>query len=401
MKQFHCIGSACEDTCCAGWKVTIDKKTYKKYSKSKNSDLRKLFDESIQRNRSHGSDYDYGKIKLQEDGRCPFLTEDQWCKIHGTLGEDYLSITCKTYPREYNTINGVLERSATTSCPEIARLALLDPNAMEFLEIEELVDSSAIRGRNINTEDISHQKQVLKFFWELRIFTIGILQAREYKLWERLVILGIFYQSIQEINATGSIAEIPELILEYTTGIEKGLFDQTLQEVPVNEMVQIELLKNIINKKVEQGINSKRYVECFNDFVKGLKPNATETYAEVIANYTNACEFYYYPFMKEREYILENYLVNYVFKNSFPFSKEDNFFDNYVLMVLHYALIKMHLIGLAAYYKADFSEEIIIKLIQSFGKVIEHNQIFLEDTLKFVKESGFTTLSWMLLLIKN
>ena len=34
-KQFQCIGGACEDTCCAGWNITVDKPTYQKYKKVK------------------------------------------------------------------------------------------------------------------------------------------------------------------------------------------------------------------------------------------------------------------------------------------------------------------------------------------------------------------------------
>ena len=30
-KKFRCIASACEDTCCAGWAITIDPKSLKKY----------------------------------------------------------------------------------------------------------------------------------------------------------------------------------------------------------------------------------------------------------------------------------------------------------------------------------------------------------------------------------
>ncbi len=30
-KKFRCIGAECEDVCCRGWEVTIDKETYRKY----------------------------------------------------------------------------------------------------------------------------------------------------------------------------------------------------------------------------------------------------------------------------------------------------------------------------------------------------------------------------------
>lgn len=33
IEDFSCIGSACEDTCCAGWNITVEKKTYQAYRK--------------------------------------------------------------------------------------------------------------------------------------------------------------------------------------------------------------------------------------------------------------------------------------------------------------------------------------------------------------------------------
>jgi len=33
--EFSCLGASCEDTCCAGWKVTVDKTTFQKYRNDK------------------------------------------------------------------------------------------------------------------------------------------------------------------------------------------------------------------------------------------------------------------------------------------------------------------------------------------------------------------------------
>ena len=42
MTQFKCIGGACEDNCCIGWDVDIDKNTYLKY-KNVRADYIKAF----------------------------------------------------------------------------------------------------------------------------------------------------------------------------------------------------------------------------------------------------------------------------------------------------------------------------------------------------------------------
>jgi hypothetical protein len=37
--SFRCIGAACEDTCCEGWAVFVDKTTYHKYQTCSDSEL--------------------------------------------------------------------------------------------------------------------------------------------------------------------------------------------------------------------------------------------------------------------------------------------------------------------------------------------------------------------------
>ena len=55
MQEFSCIGSACEDSCCIGWRVDIDEATYKKYKKSRDIELKPLFEKNVTRQRSKSS----------------------------------------------------------------------------------------------------------------------------------------------------------------------------------------------------------------------------------------------------------------------------------------------------------------------------------------------------------
>jgi lysine-N-methylase len=400
MKDFKCIGSACEDTCCAGWKVAIDRDTHNKYKNCRNNELKNKLQDNIKRNRKDSSDKNYSSIKMNDEGLCPFLTDTKLCRIQAELGEKYLSYTCHTYPRDIKKVNGIVQIAAMVSCPEAARIILLNPEMMEFEQVEESslkYNSSA----SINTNAAAYKQSAVKYFEELRAFTIQVLQCRDYKLWERLVMLGIFYQTVQEYVDDKIVDEIPELIVEYIGGIEKGVFDQTLKEVPNNPMIQMELLNSIINKRVKMGFHSQRYVDNFNKFVKGIRPDKELRDEALIANYLNAYEQYYIPIMEKHDYILENYLVNHVFKNLFPFSLNSNIFGNYVMLIVHYALIKMQLIGVAGYYKEDFDINHVIDLIYSFAKSIEHSKEFIEIIMDFLKEAGYGTLSHMLLLIKN
>lgn len=197
MHQYSCIGSACEDTCCIGWRVSLDDVTYKKYRRSKHPDLEYLFSKKVTRNRSAPSKLNYAKIKTNKDSICPFLTAEKLCNIQLHLGEDYLSNTCALYPRAINKVNGVLEISATVSCPEAARLALFNPEPMEFDQQLE-VQNRFFLNTEIDTNKLVISNRLQRYFWELRVFTIQTLQNRHYKLWERLIILGLFYQRLEE-----------------------------------------------------------------------------------------------------------------------------------------------------------------------------------------------------------
>lgn len=96
-RDFRCIGGTCQNSCCIGW--VIDWRT-EEIDKVKNApgcseELRALCESKFEPN---GDKY---MVKLNEDGRCPFLTEDNFCRIQRELGAECLSDTCSIYPRHY------------------------------------------------------------------------------------------------------------------------------------------------------------------------------------------------------------------------------------------------------------------------------------------------------------
>ncbi len=399
MQNFSCIGSDCEDSCCTGWRVNLDEATYKQYNRVRDTELTPLIEKHVNRVRSNASTNNYGKIKLEKDGSCPFLSEQKLCSIQLKLGEQFLSSTCSTYPRILNQVNDVFEKSATTSCPEVARLALLNPNGIEFDEIEEFVDSRSITHKTIKTNNKTSNK-VDKYFWELRIFTIQVLQNRSYSLWERLIILGMFYQRVDEMIQTKNIDDIPRQIWVYSALIEDESLRNDLSNIPARYQVQMDLTKKLSDVRYLQGISNKRYLECFNETLLGIhcvEGTSIETMSE---HYTAAYADYYEPFMNDHHYILENYLVNYVYKNMFPLGGHQSVYEAYVVMIVHYAMIKLHLIGMAGFHKG-LTTDLAVKLIQSFAKTVEHNSLYVRNIFNLLKDNGYTSIAYISILIKN
>ncbi len=363
--------------------------------------MRLQMDEKVTRNRTNASTGNYAKIKLNADSVCPFIDGDKLCAIQRKLGETLLSVTCTTYPRMSNTINGVLEKSLTMSCSEAARRALLNPNLMEFDAMEEDTATRHNDGVVLDTNDMKLAQRPQKYFWDLRIFIISLLQDRTYQLWQRLVILGLFCNKLTQLVSACEVHEIPKLIATYRNNLEQDIYRSELDTIPNELTIQMELMKELADERFLTNINNSRFLECFAEFLHGVQYTAEAKKEEIGARYAEAHNTYYQPFMAQHEYILENYLVNYVFKNLFPVNGEKYILDNYVLLIVHYAMIKMLLIGIAGFHKENFGTDQVIKLIQSFSKVIEHNNAYVKQAFKLLKDNNMNTLAYMAILIKN
>jgi lysine-N-methylase len=396
IKEFSCIGSACEDTCCAGWRVNIDEETYKKYKKVKEFDMKSRFDKNIIRNRSNPTKNNFAKMQMVK-GNCTFLNKDGWCDIQSNLGEDYLCNTCTIYPRRNNKVNGVFEQSLTVSCPEATRLVLLNENGIEFEQSQNEATIRELVGIiNTSSEEITRWTDL---FNEYRYITIFILQNRNYTLEERLLILGLLYNEIEESIRTSTLVDIPGILGRYLKCVEDNSFKGEFNNIPSRLEIQLQLIREIVIIRLDEGIASSRYLECSRAMITGLKVDNNVMDEEIKGIYESSYEKYYGPFMQQHDYMLENYLVNYVFKNCMPIDCSAPF-ESFSRMILHYSLIKLHLIGMANYYEG-LSTDLVIKLVQSLSKTFEHSGKFLEKTMKLIKENNFMTLTYMSILIKN
>lgn len=402
MRQFQCIGPKCEDNCCYGWKVIIDENTYKKYKKVSESTLKPLLDKNVTRNRSTPSSENYAKIKMDENGYCPFFEEDRLCSIHKKLGVASLSKVCMIYPRVTNVVNGIYEKSVTLSCPETARLVLLNTNEMEFDEIEESAEVQHNVINKIDTDTIQNANNVKKYFWPLRIFIISLLQNRKYSLTDRLIILGLFMKKVQEYLDNNRVHKIPVLIDEYNRIIENESLEESLSHIPANLTIQLELMKEFNDQRfsILFSGNCQPYIDCVAEFLNGIEYTTEAKVEDVGERYKEGYLNYYEPFMRKHEYIFENLLVNHAFRELFPIASKDGVFDDYMKLVIHYSLIKMLLIGMAVYNK-KLDETLIVRLVYSFSRAIEHNNIFFDNTFKLFKENGYNTMAYMAILIKN
>lgn len=352
-----------------------------------------LLKENVTRNCSGASDVEYAKIKMDSAGNCMLLDEIRLCIIQKELGPDFLSNACAVYPRNLNSVDGVVEKSATLSCPEVARLILLNEEGIDFIQDVEPSETKGFVKKN----GMSKEQQEL--FWDLCIFTIRTLQNRSMSIEDRLIVLGLFFKKFNELDGLGKSEKMLALMDELDRSVADGSLLALIRELPANISFQMSLCKNLIEFRSTSPIASQRYLECLEDMVKGLGMDAKLEDEEVIRNYRDAYKKNYKPFMNQHEYILENYLVNYVFTNLFPFDKK-SVTDSFAMLIINFSMIKLHLIGMAEHH-GELNEELVVKLVQSYSKTIDHNSAYLKDVEKLMKDHGYTTLAHMVVLVRS
>ena len=126
-KEFQCIAQDCEDTCCAGWQIVIDKKSIEKYKKVKGNFRRKMIKSVNWLN---------GTFRQDREKRCAFLNSENLCDLYINQGADSLCRTCKMYPRHVEEFEGLREITLSVSCPEVARILMERETPVKFLTYE-------------------------------------------------------------------------------------------------------------------------------------------------------------------------------------------------------------------------------------------------------------------------
>ena len=174
MRDFQCAGANCPDTCCAGWKVEVDKPHYKKIKKhlTSTSEGKKLFNQAIKRNRAaQADDQSYALIATDKNKLCPLLDDNQWCSIQRQFGESILPDTCSSYPRSMIARGQRLEVYGVLSCPVVAESVLYSDNAFDLLDI---LQTDSMRFGSIRYS-INEQDAYDVFFDDIRSFILNLL----------------------------------------------------------------------------------------------------------------------------------------------------------------------------------------------------------------------------------
>ena len=405
-ENFRCIGSDCEDTCCQGWSVPIDQLAYEKYQSLPASPLRTRIDASILRAPEGAASTDgfgaelFAKIQMNAANQCPMLSADHLCSIQQEGGEALLAHTCATYPRIIKSIGETKEIALALSCPEAARLVLLQP--VRLAETKQCAIQSEER------DDQGGPAGLRPWFFDIRNMAIQLIQNRAYPLWQRLFLLGILCRRLDEIGSGELQQSIPEFLIDFQSTVAAGTLRAGMDALPTDGEAQMDVLLRLAGLMLHLSNVRSRFVECIQAFTTGIGNSPTATLQSLSAQYALVHERYFAPYFLRHPHILENYLINTIFRCQFPFGRDGlkvgaslSLMREFAMLTAQFTLIRGLMIGVAGFHREKFSAEHVVHTVQSSSKHFDHHPEFLSRAHTLLVESRMDGARGLAILLRN
>ena len=375
--KFKCNGAKCNARCCCKeWAITIDAATYEKYPPEVTKHLK------------FNSELNAYVMTLNENKACPMLTENNLCRLQKNYGEDFLSSTCATYPRYTRDFGKFFERSLTLTCPVAAELFLFqeEPMSFELVEVSEKIHSN---GGKIASASVQSGKDFGEFMLEIQIAMISILQERTLSIDQRLIVLGFFLDRFEELHskkicteeeAVNLIFELKQLIATYES--KKFLREQIpsmLRIINFDAKKFIGLVLNLLEefyggKEAKLTREGGKFMDTVVDVLE-IKPdeNKLVSLSKIVAKYERLADARKI-FQEKYSTFFENFLVNEIFMNVYPWRLEESISKNYAVFVTSYKIFE--LIMFSATMKGFSSKDDLLKIVDWFTAQSNHSKDF-------------------------
>lgn len=363
VNNFSCIGSACRDHCCNGWDINIDKDTYRKYKKSQNQKIRDIAIKNISVTRVNPSNW--AKIRLKEDGNCPYLDEARLCKVHKSLGGEALSETCSTYPRSSHQYKTEKFNTVTLSCPEVTRLVLFDPNAFNMHE------ETVKQQYDFNKKEIDAEGRMINFYCN-RLILIPVDNIDE-----NIYAVNLFIQCFQDIDkdVENKVKIISTLYYAICEKLTSGDIAQEMATIPLNANARWHFLM-MFQRRTVSALKIRGQKTLFNymaflihHLMNDVDVNQLEERMELLSSTWKERVL---PQLNQHPHILRNFFQYNFYHNQFALNKIETIDKDFYAYTIDFFIIKSMISAFVIYNNA-LSENDIINIIYSYSTFRLHN----------------------------
>ncbi len=363
--KFHCIAGRCHHSCCAGWEVEIDEKTFEYYKTVPGA-----FGERLKQNMSEGDEDSF----ILVNNRCPFLNERNLCDIYTELGEDTLCETCTDYPRVTFTYGNIMERCLGLSCEEACRLIFAEDRPFRIIE-REIPDMDIPDVELAPEEDDddtfqemeSGQKEDWEYIRQARDYALSLLQDRKIPLGERLEKYLVFAGSVQEC-----------LNWEEAWKIETVIAEMKEQEIlphsePDFKLDQLEAMRERAEFYEPMEILDEEWPGALVHVKEALAAEG-KTEADYIGLHNEFAEFY-----RDRFYEWEQILCYFTYRHFMRAVYDYRFFSQAKLAVTSFLMIRDMDVVRYLDNGRRFSREDRVDVARIYSREMEHSEENLEN----------------------
>lgn len=326
---------------------------------------------------------------MQSETRaCPFL-EQKLCSVQRDLGEDKLSNTCATYPRTHVSIDKVHEQSLTLSCPEAARLALLSADAFEFIE-----HSTVVRPEVVDLMRPKHGLS-LELMSGIRIFALQLMKNPTLALWERLAVLAVFCENLTQLIQASSHAKIPAMLEQMHAMVSSGAIQEALAPLLPDHVIQATVFSNLWQLKIQRRLTPVQE-QVQKAIAEGLgadpvnhevsREQLIQRYQEGVAHLPLA--------LQDVPFFLENYLINEMFRELFPF-RENTPDAHYLKLVTRFGLVRFMLAAQCSDIRNLPTPAELARTVQVFSRLYQHDGNFASLVDTALRNTGWNSLEKM------
>ena len=347
--KFKCIADKCKFTCCKGWDINVDNNTYNKWKKNHN--LNYLLDNISFRKGNENNTY---MIKKSTKGACPLLNDEGLCNIVINHGDEYLSETCKSFPRIENDFEDVKELTLSCACPEVVNI------------ISEMKEKNYIDYNNLSyIEDLGCLK--------IREGLVNILQKEDISLENKLLLC---YNMLLKILDSDDLTyeDLIEFLDKYKfNNFIKQELDKYTNYDKINNTKIFKEINSLFKDIIENYRNVPIFEEALRDIYKYTKEVSTRDFSMKWENFK--------VLFREYDVLIENCIVSKVLSNCVSDDLEEMIIS-FELIILEYLLIR-HSVFLR--YCINIKEEINIQDIKDyiviFSRIIGNNS---ESVIEFL-----------------
>ncbi|TGY41135.1 lysine-N-methylase [Clostridium sartagoforme] len=366
--KFKCIADKCNFTCCTGWDINVDTKTYNKWRENK--DLKYLLD-NVRFIKGHGKNKFL--IKKETNGVCPFLSNEGLCNIVTDHGDEYLSLTCRSFPRIENDFEDVKELTLSCSCPEVV-------NIISHMEEKIYIESN-------NSLSYIEDLGCLK----IRESLVNILQKEDIRIENKLILsYDMLFNMLDNDDLT--YENLIEFLDNYKS---KNYIKEELNKYKDYENKDtIEYLKEV-NSLFIDIIENYRNVPSFKEALKDIYKFTEEINIEKFVK--NWKEFK--DLFKEYDNLIENCIVSKVLSSCVSDDLEEMIIS-FEMIILEYLLIR-HAVFLRYYIniKKEISIQDVKDYIVIFSRIIGNNSEAVIEFLLDMYESEILEFDYICSLI--